>query len=137
MLPFWLFVAFAVLALSATFSCEAFPFLRSLDFENQEPSEWRKRPAADEAQSITEDEPIARVAMRAHEAVIGKPARLTGLNAITFAGVAIKAGIPSIIVGPGSIEQAHTEDEWIEVAQIPPAARLYAAMIVDLLGPVE
>jgi acetylornithine deacetylase len=34
------------------------------------------------------------------------------------AGVFQRAGIPSVICGPGDIAQAHTPDEWIEVAQI-------------------
>jgi acetylornithine deacetylase/succinyl-diaminopimelate desuccinylase-like protein len=35
-----------------------------------------------------------------------------------------QAGIPTIIYGPGSIEQAHTADEFIEVAQIVRASRV-------------
>ena len=27
-------------------------------------------------------------------------------------------GIPSVVFGPGSIEQAHTKDEWIELKQL-------------------
>ena len=27
-------------------------------------------------------------------------------------------GMPAIALGPGSIAQAHTEDEWIEVAEL-------------------
>lgn len=34
------------------------------------------------------------------------------------AGIYQKAGIPTVICGPGSIEQAHKPDEFIEVAQI-------------------
>lgn len=34
------------------------------------------------------------------------------------AGVFQLAGIPSVICGPGDIAQAHTPDEWIEVAQL-------------------
>ena len=30
-------------------------------------------------------------------------------------------GIPSVVFGPGCIEQAHTKDEWIELAQLPVA----------------
>jgi acetylornithine deacetylase len=49
---------------------------------------------------------------------------LTGANSVgtvayaSEAGVFQAAGIPSVIVGPGDIAQAHTADEWIEVGQI-------------------
>jgi acetylornithine deacetylase len=49
---------------------------------------------------------------------------LSGANATgtvpygSEAGVFQLAGIPSVICGPGDIAQAHTPDEWIEVAQI-------------------
>jgi acetylornithine deacetylase len=34
------------------------------------------------------------------------------------AGIYQQAGIPTVICGPGSIEQAHKPDEFIELAQI-------------------
>ena len=36
----------------------------------------------------------------------------------TEAGLFQRAGIPTVICGPGSIAQAHTEDEYIEVAAL-------------------
>jgi len=33
-------------------------------------------------------------------------------------------GIPAIVFGPGDIAQAHTEDEWIDLAQLEPAAEI-------------
>ena len=50
--------------------------------------------------------------------------RLTGTNGVetvsfaTEAGQFQKAGIPTIVCGPGSIAQAHQPDEYIEIAQI-------------------
>jgi acetylornithine deacetylase len=49
---------------------------------------------------------------------------LTGANATgkvsfgTEAGLFQKAGIPTVVCGPGSIEQAHKPDEFIEIDQI-------------------
>jgi acetylornithine deacetylase/succinyl-diaminopimelate desuccinylase-like protein len=34
-------------------------------------------------------------------------------------------GIPSIILGPGSIEQAHTADEFVEIEQVEKAFVAY------------
>lgn len=49
---------------------------------------------------------------------------LTGSNAVnavsygTEAGLFEEAGVPTVICGPGDIEQAHAADEFIEVAEI-------------------
>jgi acetylornithine deacetylase len=34
------------------------------------------------------------------------------------------AGIPAVVFGPGDIAQAHTKDEWIDLAQLEPAAEI-------------
>jgi acetylornithine deacetylase len=48
-----------------------------------------------------------------------------GTNASVFAA----AGVPSLVFGPGSISQAHTADEWIELAQIDTVADILAATV--------
>ena len=47
-----------------------------------------------------------------------------GTNASKFADV----GIPSIVLGPGDIRQAHTAEEFVEIAQVVSAAKLYEAI---------
>lgn len=34
--------------------------------------------------------------------------------------------VPTVIYGPGSIRQAHTADEWVEVGELVAAARTFA-----------
>ena len=48
-----------------------------------------------------------------------------GTNASVFAA----AGVPSLVFGPGSIAQAHTADEWIDLAQIDAAADILAGTV--------
>ena len=48
-----------------------------------------------------------------------------GTNASIYAA----AGVPSMVFGPGSIAQAHTADEWIELAQVDTAADILAALV--------
>ena len=48
-----------------------------------------------------------------------------GTNASVFAA----AGVPSVVFGPGSIAQAHTADEWIDVAEVGKAAAILAALV--------
>jgi acetylornithine deacetylase len=63
---------------------------------------------------------------------------LTGDNetrAVAYAaeaGLFQRAGIPAIICGPGSIEQAHQPDEWIEIAQIEEGAAFMRRLIERL-----
>jgi acetylornithine deacetylase len=33
-------------------------------------------------------------------------------------------GIPSVVFGPGSIEQAHTADEWLSLAELEAASEI-------------
>ena len=44
-----------------------------------------------------------------------------GANAATLAA----SGIPSVVFGPGSIDQAHTADEWVDVEQLKQATEVY------------
>jgi succinyl-diaminopimelate desuccinylase len=44
--------------------------------------------------------------------------RPVGLHYFCDAAVLARAGIPSVVFGPGDIAQAHTADEWIELAQL-------------------
>jgi acetylornithine deacetylase/succinyl-diaminopimelate desuccinylase-like protein len=48
-----------------------------------------------------------------------------GTNASVFAA----AGVPTVVFGPGSIDQAHTADEWIEIAQVDRAAEILVASV--------
>ena len=63
---------------------------------------------------------------------------LTGDNetrAVAYAaeaGLFQRAGIPAIICGPGSIEQAHQPDEWIERSQIEEGALFMQRLIARL-----
>jgi acetylornithine deacetylase len=65
------------------------------------------------------------VAVRAGGAAARRTAARYGTNASVFA----EAGVPSVVFGPGSIAQAHTADEWIELAQVDAAAAALAATV--------
>lgn len=42
-------------------------------------------------------------------------------------------GIPVIICGPGAIQQAHTENEFVEIGQLTQASKVYAKFIIKYL----
>jgi acetylornithine deacetylase/succinyl-diaminopimelate desuccinylase-like protein len=50
----------------------------------------------------------------------------------TNAGVYAAAGVPSVVFGPGSIAQAHTADEWIDLGQLAAAAEVLAAIVTTV-----
>jgi len=48
-----------------------------------------------------------------------------GTDASTYS----EAGIPALVLGPGSIEQAHTKDEWLEIAELEKAVIIYGEIM--------
>ncbi|MFC1694248.1 M20 family metallopeptidase [Candidatus Latescibacterota bacterium] len=96
------------------------------------PKDWRPKGGKEKAEAIPADHRLPRMAAEAVERATGEKAKITGCPAITIAMVLISMEIPAIICGPGSIAQAHTEDEWIEVAQLPRAARIYTALMAEM-----
>ena len=53
---------------------------------------------------------------------LGEP---TGAGYGTDASTYSIAGIPAIVIGPGSIDQAHTKDEWLEIAELDKSVLVY------------
>lgn len=51
-----------------------------------------------------------------------------GTNASRFAAT----GMPAVVFGPGSINQAHTVDEWIDVNELRQASEIYYRFCADL-----
>ena len=43
-------------------------------------------------------------------------------------------GVPAVIWGPGSLDQAHTIDEYVEVSQLELAAHLYLDVVLEVIG---
>ena len=52
----------------------------------------------------------------------------------TNASAAAARGIPTFLLGPGSIEQAHTVDEWIDPQELAAAVGAYTTVIGACLG---
>ena len=60
----------------------------------------------------------------------GRPGRLVGVPYGTNAASIAAAGIPTVVLGPGSIDQAHTADEWIAVEELEAAVEVYERIAV-------
>ena len=130
--------------------CEFVWDLRSPNMDEADRIEARFRAAAEALDAeIKQRAPEGGVAVRRRSNTVGLAidrdsaaetlARaLTGDNdtrAVAYAaeaGLFQVAGIPAVLCGPGSIEQAHQPDEWIEIAQLDEGAAFMRRLIARL-----
>ncbi len=96
------------------------------------PEGWREVNSKLKAETIAPDHVLTLRVSGAVDAATGKKAVIGGCPAITIAILLIEMGIPAVICGPGSIAQAHTEDEFVEVDQLIRAARVYTALMAGM-----
>jgi acetylornithine deacetylase len=61
---------------------------------------------------------------RAIDAVVGSH-RVMAVPYGTDASTLAEAGIPSVVFGPGDIAQAHTADEWVDLAEVEGASEVF------------
>lgn len=87
-----------------------------------------------EALDTPEDSPVVRAALESARA-LGVDARAVGLRGWTEAeSFATGLGIDAVVLGPGSIRQAHSADEFVSVSQTQTAADLYVGAVERLCG---
>jgi acetylornithine deacetylase len=80
------------------------------------------------------EEPICKAAAAASEALFNRPAVLYGCGYTSDASFIRQAGIPTIVVGPGTPRVAHGFNEYVEIQDLLDAAKLYALTIVEWCG---
>ncbi len=56
---------------------------------------------------------------------VAPQATATGVPYGTDAAVISAAGVPTVVFGPGSIDQAHTANEWLDLDQLARASEIY------------
>ena len=61
--------------------------------------------------------------------------RIVGLAFGTHAARYAQAGVPSVVFGPGSIEQAHTKDEWLDTQQLEQAGEILFRFLTSWSSP--
>lgn len=80
-----------------------------------------------ESGATSADSPIVGVLAQAHETLTGRPAVLRG---VTYGSdlrlFTNHAGVPAVLYGPGRVEDAHTADESIDLAEVTTAAAVVA-----------
>jgi acetylornithine deacetylase/succinyl-diaminopimelate desuccinylase family protein len=87
-----------------------------------------------EAAEISSNDKIVQIAAEETSTVTNLPARVTGASCTTDARYLInKAGIPSIILGPGNLTQAHTANEHVSLTEVTRAAEIYTRIAMNAL----
>lgn len=80
------------------------------------------------------DAPIAQAAAAAYEDAFDQPAKFYGFTAVDDASFLNAAGIPTVTLGPGSVEIAHTANEHIKIQDLLDATKVYALTIAEWCG---
>ena len=75
-----------------------------------------------------EEHPAVRACREALKAE-GLPTETGAVAFGTDAGVFAHHGIPSVVLGPGSIAQAHTAGEFVEIAEVEAAANWFQRLL--------
>jgi succinyl-diaminopimelate desuccinylase len=75
---------------------------------------------------------IVRAAVEACRVVRGPVAPAAAPYGTDASKLSELGHIPSLVLGPGSITQAHTDDEWVTIAQLVQAAEIYAQIAVEM-----
>ena len=94
------------------------------------------------ATSINSDHPLVHAMLAAHESVSQKRAsvrdrNIQGFCAVCDASFLNKANIPSIVYGPGSLHQAHSECEFVTIDEVITATKALAVAAMDWCGVSE
>jgi acetylornithine deacetylase/succinyl-diaminopimelate desuccinylase family protein len=113
----------------------------NLEFEVSEPVRyfpWKYEKEVFKAlpMETPENHRIVNVLKKNIEHVTGDSARIAGAYGWTDASLLVNEGnIPTVIYGPGSQEQAHSPEEYVNVDQVTEAARVYVGTALNICQP--
>ena len=85
------------------------------------------------ASEIDPSHPLVERLLKAIDAE-GVPPRVEGMTAWVETAFLTESGIPAVCFGPGSLAQAHTAEEWVEISEIEAAARILEAFTREFLA---
>jgi succinyl-diaminopimelate desuccinylase len=97
-------------------------------------AEWQPVNGYRLATTVDRTEPIARAVATAVRQVTGRPPRYGGVPGSTDGTILRMAlGLPIVTLGPGNRLIPHQVDEYVEVAELIDAARIYVASALNFL----
>jgi acetylornithine deacetylase/succinyl-diaminopimelate desuccinylase-like protein len=74
------------------------------------------------------DHPLVLAMAKARRRVIAADDDVIGMPYGSNASWLSAAGVPAVVFGPGSIDNAHSDDEWVEIADVVRAAQVLAEL---------
>ena len=77
-------------------------------------------------------DPVVRALKQATEEATGREAEPIGVTFGTDASALDPAGISCVVFGPGSIDQAHSDEEWVGIEETAVAAEILAQTALNL-----
>lgn len=81
------------------------------------------------------DNRLVTAMSEARRRVLGGDGGVVGMPYGSNASWLSAAGVPTVVFGPGNIDQAHTDDEWVEVTDVVRAAEVLAELACLLAAP--
>jgi succinyl-diaminopimelate desuccinylase len=88
-----------------------------------------------EPSEIDSKEEIVQIALDASKEVRGERPKMKGFSGFTDARFYINQfHIPTLILGPGGVDQSHTTDESVEVDALIQAAHIYGLILINYLS---
>ena len=85
------------------------------------------------ASQVEPDSEIARICYDAYRQVTGKEPEVFGLTCNTDMNHFVRAGIPTVIIGPGTIQVAHQPNEHVDLEQLDQTLALDEAVLRAML----
>lgn len=79
---------------------------------------------------VSESERVVKALFQSIKDNIGSEPKVRGGKFDSDAGKFVAQGIPTPVFGPGSMLQAHSKDEWVEIREVMQAAEIIAQTIV-------
>ena len=86
---------------------------------------------------VDAQEAFVRVCCEAAQAESGRQETPRAFDASCEQCFLVEAGSRTVILGPGSLDQAHTIDEYVEKAQLVGAEAIYRAIALRVLAGAE
>lgn len=98
------------------------------------PKSGPHRPRLDPTE-ISVEEPVVQAMLNGAREALGRELSIGGIRYACDSPFYVNEGnIPTLVFGPGNIEQAHTYDEWVDVNQLVDATKVYALGAMRFLG---
>ncbi len=83
---------------------------------------------------VPADAPVVQALAAAHQHVTGRELPVAGTKSVTDANVIVReGGIPALCYGPNGTT-AHADEEWVMVADLERAARVFAQLVLEYPG---